>query len=72
MLSPIRLDVVNVDAVPLFVFTLCVNYLFACKYDRLDDFSTSDREMNRNIRNEFNFSAVHGAMNGSGSLAKRT
>ena len=25
-----------------------------------------------NIRNEFNFSDVHGAMNGSGSLAKLT
>ena len=28
--------------------------------------------MNINIRNEFNFSDVHGAMNGSGSLAKLT
>ena len=44
MLSPIWLDVINVDAVPLFVYTVCVNYLSARKYDRLDDFSTSDRE----------------------------
>ena len=28
--------------------------------------------MNINIRNEFNFSDVHGTMNGSGSLAKLT
>ena len=62
-----------VDAVPLFQHTLCVNSLFAYKCDRLDNFSTSDREkMNTNIRNEFNFSDVHGAMNNSGSLAKLT
>ena len=28
--------------------------------------------ININIRNEFNFSDVHGAMNGRGSLAKLT
>ena len=33
-----------IDAVPLFEHTLRVNSLFACKYDRLDNFSTSDRE----------------------------
>ena len=53
---------------PLFEHTLCVDFLFAGKCDRLGDFST----MNVNISNEFNFSVVHGAMNRSGSLAKLT
>ena len=61
-----------VDAVPLFQHTPCVKSLFAYKFDRLNNFSTSDREMNVNISNEFNFSNVHGAMNHSGSLAKLT
>ena len=34
----------NVDAVPLFEHTLCVDSLFAGKCDHLGDFSTSDRE----------------------------
>ena len=33
-----------VDIVSLFQHTLCVNSLFAYKFDRLDNFSTSDRE----------------------------
>ena len=33
-----------IDAVLLFEHTLCVNSLFPCKCDRLDYFSTSDRE----------------------------
>ena len=33
-----------IDAVPLFEHTLCVNTVFACKYYRLDHFSTSDSE----------------------------
>ena len=33
-----------VDAVPLFQHTLCVKFLFAYKCDRLDNFSTRDRE----------------------------
>ena len=66
-----RHDVVN--TVPLFQHTLCVNALFAYKFDGLDNFSTSDSEKkNVNISNEFNFSDVHGAMNHSGSLAKLT
>ena len=32
------------DAVPLFQHTLCVNSVFAYKRDRLDNFSTNDRE----------------------------
>ena len=35
-------------------------------------FKKRKREMNINIRNEFNFSDVHATMNGSGSLAKLT
>ena len=62
------MDVVNVDAVPLFEHTLRVDSLFAGKCDRLGGY----REMNVNISNEFNFSVVHGAMNRSGSLAKLT
>ena len=34
----------NVDAVPLFEHTLCVDSLFAGKCADLGDFSTSDRE----------------------------
>ena len=44
--------------------TLCVNSLFVCKRDRLDNFLTNDV----NISNKFNFSNVNGAMNHSGSL----
>ena len=39
-----------IDAVPLFLHTLCA-FLFASKYDRRNNFSTSDREMNVNISN---------------------
>ena len=55
-----------IDAGPLFQHTLCVNSLFVCKCDRLDNFSTSDREKDNG------FSDVHGAMNHRGSLAKLT
>ena len=34
-----------IDAVPLLEHTLCVSSLFACKCDRLDNFSTRDREV---------------------------
>ena len=61
-----------IDAMPPFEHTMCVNSLFACICDRLDNFSTSQREMNANIGNEFNFSEVHGAMNHFGSLVKLT
>ena len=42
----------DIDAVLLVLFldTLCA-FLFASKYDRLNNFSTSDREMNVNISN---------------------
>ena len=30
---------------PTFEHALCVNTLFACKYDRFDNFSTSNREI---------------------------
>ena len=33
----------GIDAVPLFQRKICVNFLFACKCDRLNNFSTSDR-----------------------------
>ena len=33
----------SIDADPLFEHTQCVNSLFACKCDPLDNFSTSDR-----------------------------
>ena len=51
-----------IDAVPLFGHTVYVNFLFACKCDRLDNFSTNKRlrEMNVNISNVFHFSDVHG------------
>ena len=33
-----------IDALSLFEYTLCVNSLFPCKCDRLDNFTLRDRE----------------------------